>query len=593
MYIIIKIISNTYLDQNIKYIINYLYKFNLMRSRKQPNKVKSYTSRQNQNINHNGSNYNNNYDNSNNNTGGMSQHSSNSNSNNNKQNYNNMYQQQQQPQQYQLMMTNSMMQIQSKQTKQTQPKEKESLDVNETNNNNNNNALPNKKQIYHQQIPRGSYNNNNKNTQFQYKEHHHHPHYQQQQQQQNNSLSNSDSLNLSISSETTSQQAQSNQPLSRNSFMSERSSAPPPNYATFTPTYIINDPSFMPNYPLPINMYNPQSNIQMNQGKFPPFALGQNPQGNAGQVGVGQQKKPKTQVKGNQPQNIMLNMNYNNMMGIPFIGVNNAVNMKNNWNAQQQQNTNNKNMPFNQGVANTPSMQNIMNNVMLNNNNNNSTNSNTVLPQHQQIKTNNKHHFISFPRTVHSDKCIITTPDIFGQNYKQQFNKSNDNNSNSNSNTNSTVHTQHKQIFNTINIKLKLPTNNHTSSLPINIEFKLNLNDDIDKAINTHILTNNIDPKYTDAIYQKVLKAINLLTSIPETKLPKTSLKTLHDIHNLTTLLSTTNTPTDNDDINNTILDANTSFSYLIESTQYDKYISFLKPTISDYEPYHKLSSTI
>ena len=562
-----------------------------MRSRKQPNKVKPYTSRQNQNINHNGSNYNNTYDNSN--TGSMSQHSNNnSNNTNNKQNYNNMYQQQQQPPQYQLMMTNSMMQIQSKQTKQTQPKEKESTDVNETNNNN---TLPNnKKQIYHQQIPRGTYNNN-KNQQFQYKEHHHHPHYQQnhQQQQQNNSLSNSDSLNLSMSSETTSQQAQPNQPLSRNSFMSERSSAPPPNYATFTPTYIINDPSFMSNYPLPINMYNPQSNIQMNQGKFPPFALGQNPQGNAGQVGVGQQKKPKAQVKGNQPQNIMLNMNYNNMIGIPFpIGVNNAVNMKNNWNAQQQQQqqqqTTNKNMPFNQGVANTPSMQNIMNNVMLNNNN--SSNNSNVLQQHQQIKTNNnKHHFMPFPRTVHSDKCIITTPDIFGKNYKQQYTNTND----SNTNSNSTLHTQNKQIFNTINIKLKLPTNNNTSSSPIHTEFKLNLNDDIHKAINTHILTNNIDPKYTDAIYQKVLKGINLLTSVPETKLPKTSLKTLHDIHNLNTLLSTTNISTDSNDINNTILDANTSFSYLIESTQYEKYISSLKPTTPDYERYHKLTYSI
>ena len=548
-----------------------------MRSRKQPNKVKSYTSRQNQNINHSGSNYNNNYDKSNNNTSG-------NNSNSNKQNYNNMYQQQQQqqqPPQYQLMMTNSMMQIQSK---KTQPKEKESTEITETNNNNN--TLPNKKHIYSQQIPRGTYNNN-KNPQFQYKEHHHHPHYQQQQQQ-NSSLSNSDSLNLSMSSETTSQQTQSNQPLSRNSFISERSSAPPPNYATFTPTYIINDPSFMPNYPLPINMYNPQSN------KFPTFALAQNTQGNANQVGVGQQKKPKTQVKGNQPQNIILNMNYNNMMGIPFpIGVNNAVNMKNNWNAQQQQNNSNKNMPFNQGVANTPSMQNIMNNVMLNNNN---SGGGAVLQQHQQIKTNNtnnnnKHHFMPFPRTVHSDKCIITTPDIFGKNYKQQFNKSNDNNSNTNTNSN-TVHTQHNQIFNTINIKLKLPTNNNnTSSSSINTEFKLNLNDDIHKAINTHILTNNINPKYTDAIYQKVLKAINLLTNIPDSKLPKTSLKTLHDIYNITNLLSTTNTTTD--DNNDTILDANTSFSYLIESTQYEKYISSLKPTYTDYEPYHKLSSTI
>ena len=558
-----------------------------MRSRKQPNKVKPYTSRQNQNINHSGSNYNNTYDNSNN-----TQHTNN---NNNKQNYNNMYQQQQQqqPPQYQLMMTNSMMQIQSKQTKQTQPKEKESTEVNETNNNN---TLPNKKHMYPQQISRGTYNNN-KNTQFQYKEHHHHPHYQQnQQQQQNNSLSNSDSLNLSMSSETTSQQAQTNQPLSRNSFISERSSAPPPNYATFTPTYIINDPSFISNYPLPINMYNPQSNIQMNQGKFPTFALGQNTQGNAGQVGVGQQKKTKAQVKGNQPQNIMLNMNYNNMMGIPFpIGVNSAVNMKNNWNAQQQQQqqtTNNKNMPFNQSVANTP-MQNIMNNVMLNNNNNSSNNSN-VLQQHQQLKTNNnnsnnnnKHHFMPFPRTVHSDKCIVTTPDIFGKNYKQQFTNTNDNNNNNNS----TLHTQNKQIFNTINIKLKLPTNNNTSSSPINTEFKLNLNDDIHKAINTHILTNNIDPKYTDTIYQKVLKGINLLTNIPETKLPKTSLKTLHDIHNLNTLLSTTNISTE--DLNNTILDANTSFSYLIESTQYEKYISSLKPTTVDYERYHKLTYSI
>ena len=545
-----------------------------MRSRKQPNKVKPYTSRQNQNINHSGSNYNNTYDNTN------TQHPNN---NNNKQNYNNMYQQQQQPPQYQLMMTNSMMQIQSKQTKQTQPKEKESIEVNETN----------KKHMYSQQIPRGTYNNN-KNTQFQYKEHHHHPHYQQnqQQQQQNNSLSNSDSLNLSMSAETTSQQAQTNQPLSRNSFMSERSSAPPPNYATFTPTYIINDPSFIPNYPLPINMYNPQSNIQMNQGKFPTFALGQNTQGNASQVGVGQQKKPKAQVKGNQPQNIMLNMNYNNMMGIPFpIGVNSAVNMKNNWNAQQQQQQqqtiNNKNIPFNQGVANTP-MQNIMNNVMLNNNNNNSN----VLQQHQQLKTNNsntKHHFMPFPRTVHSDKCIITTPDVFGKNYKQQFTNTNNDN---NTNNNSTLHTQNKQIFNTINIKLKLPTNNNTSSSsPINTEFKLNLNDDIHKAINTHILTNNIDPKYTDAIYQKVLKGINLLINIPETKLPKTSIKTLHDIHNINTFLSTTNISTE--DANNTILDANTSFSYLIESTQYEKYISSLKPTTSDYERYYKLTYSI
>ena len=545
-------------------------------------KVKSYTSRQNQNINHSGSNYNNNYDKSNNNTGGMSQHSNNSNSNSNKQNYNNMYQQQQQqqqPPQYQLMMTNSMMQIQSKQqTKQTQAKEKESTEITEANGVG---ALPNKKHMYSQQIPRGTYNNN-KNPQFQYKEHHHHPHYQQQQQQ-NSSLSNSDSLNLSMSSETTSQQTQSNQPLSRNSFMSERSSAPPPNYATFTPTYIINDPSFITNYPLPINMYNPQSN------KFPTFALGQNTQGNANQVGVNQQKKQKTQVKGNnQPQNIILNMNYNNMMGIPFpIGVNNAVNMKNNWNAQQQQqqqNNSNKNIPFNQGVTNTPSMQNIMNNVMLNNNNSSNSNSN-----------NNKHHFMPFPRTVNSDKCITTTPDIFGKNYKQQFNKDNNSNTNSNTNTNSTVHTQHKQIFNNINIKLKLPTNNNnnnTSSL-INTEFKLNINDDIHKAINTHILTNNINPKYTEAIYQKVLKAINLLTSIPETKLPKTSLKTLHDIHNITNLLSTINTNTTTDDNNDTILDANTSFSYLIESTQYEKYISSLKPTFTDYEPYHKLSSTI
>jgi signal recognition particle GTPase len=196
-----------------------------------------------------------------------------------------------------------------------------------------------------------------------------------------------------------------------------------------------------------------------------------------------------------------------------------------------------------------------------------------------------------FPRTVHSDKCIITTPDIFGKNYKQQFNKSNDNNSNTNTNSN-TVHTQHNQIFNTINIKLKLPTNNNNNtSSSINTEFKLNLNDDIHKAINTHILTNNINPKYTNAIYQKVLKAINLLTSIPDSKLPKTSLKTLHDIHNITNLLSTTNTTTD--DNNDTILDANTSFSYLIESTQYEKYISSLKPTYTDYEPYHKLSSTI
>ena len=551
-----------------------------MRSRKQPNKVKSYTSRQNQNINHS-SNYNNTYDNSNS-SNGMSQHSNNNNnSNSNKQNYNNMFQQQQQqPPHYQLMMTNSMMQIQSKQTKQPQLKEKESTDVNETNNNN---SLPNKKHMYSQQIPRGTYNN--KNTQLQYKEHHHHPHHQQHQ---NNSLNNSDSLNLSMSSETASQQPQSNQSLSRNSFLSERSSAPPPNYATFTPTYIINDPSFMSNYTLPINVYNPQSNMQMNQGKFPTFALGQNAQGNTSQVGVVQQKKPKTQVKGNQQQNIMLNMNYNNMMGIPFpIGVNNAVNMKSNWNTQQQQtnNNSNKNMPFNQGVANTSSMQNMMNNVSVNNNGSN------VLQQHQQIKinnNNNKHHFMPFPRTVHSDKSIVTTPDIFGKNNKQQFTNTNDSNTNNN---NSTLHTQNKQIFNTINIKLKLPTNNNTSSSPINTEFKLNLNDDIHKAINTHILTNNIDPKYTDTIYQKVLKGINLLTNIPETKLPKTSLKTLHDIHNLNTLLSTTNISTE--DLNNTILDANTSFSYLIESTQYEKYISSLKPTTPDYERYHKLTYSI
>jgi hypothetical protein len=195
-----------------------------------------------------------------------------------------------------------------------------------------------------------------------------------------------------------------------------------------------------------------------------------------------------------------------------------------------------------------------------------------------------------FPRSVNSDKCIVTTPDIFGKNYKQQFTNTNDSNTNNN---NSTLHTQNKQIFNTINIKLKLPTNNNTSSSPINTEFKLNLNDDIHKAINTHILTNNIDPKYTDTIYQKVLKGINLLTNIPETKLPKTSLKTLHDIHNITNLLSTINTNTTTDDNNDTILDANTSFSYLIESTQYEKYISSLKPTFTDYEPYHKLSSTI
>ena len=548
-----------------------------MRSRKQPNKVKSYTSRQNQNINHS-SNYNNTYDNSNS-SNGMSQHSNNNNnSNSNKQNYNNMFQQQQQqPPHYQLMMTNSMMQIQSKQTKQPQLKEKESTDVNETNNNN---SLPNKKHMYSQQIPRGTYNN--KNTQLQYKEHHHHPHHQQHQ---NNSLNNSDSLNLSMSSETASQQPQSNQSLSRNSFLSERSSAPPPNYATFTPTYIINDPSFMSNYTLPINVYNPQSNMQMNQGKFPTFALGQNAQGNTSQVGVVQQKKPKTQVKGNQQQNIMLNMNYNNMMGIPFpIGVNNAVNMKSNWNTQQQQtnNNSNKNMPFNQGVANTSSMQNMMNNVSVNNNGSN------VLQQHQQIKinnNNNKHHFMPFPRTVHSDKCIITTPDIFGKNYKQQYTNSNDNN-------NCTLHTQHKQIFNTINIKLKLPNNTSSSS---NTEFKININDDIHKIINTHILNNNIDPKYTEAIYQKVLKGINILTSIPETKLRKTSIKTLHDIHNLNNLLSTTspNDIIDNDIDNTTILDANTSFSYLIESTQYEKYISSLKLTTDDYEPYHKLTYSI
>jgi hypothetical protein len=193
-----------------------------------------------------------------------------------------------------------------------------------------------------------------------------------------------------------------------------------------------------------------------------------------------------------------------------------------------------------------------------------------------------------FPRTVHSDKCIITTPDIFGKNYKQQYININD------SNNNNTLHTQHKQIFNTINIKLKLPNNNTSSFVT---EFKLNINDDIHKTINTHIQNNNIDPRYTDAIYQKILKGINLLTSIPETKLPKTSLKTLHDIHNLTHLLSTTNTTTeDNDNDNNdstTILDANTSFSYLIESTQYEKYISSLKPTSTDYEPYHKLTYSI
>ena len=239
-------------------------------------------------------------------------------------------------------------------------------------------------------------------------------------------------------------------------------------------------------------------------------------------------------------------------------------------------------MSFNQGATN------IMSNVVINNNNN-ITNSNVLQQQHQQqqqnnqIKTTNstKHQFMPFPRTVHSDKGIITSPDAFGKNYKQQYSNSNDNN------YNSTLHTQHKQIFNTINIKLKLP-NSDSSSSSVN-ELKVNINDDIRKLVDRHIITNNIDPKYTEAIYQKVLKGIDILTSIPEIKLRKSSIKKLHDIHNLKQLLSTAPPSDDIDDI----LDANSSFSYLIESTQYEKYISCLKPSTDDYEPYHKLTYSI